>query len=305
MTFMRGRTKACLQSVFRLWAGASRSIKFANLALLLSGIFPLQSVSGYSLEGPSWPAGSVTFQLGLGPAGRTLIDGNTSWNIAASPGFGVWDLSIQRFQLVNVTAANGSVSSGDGLNSIVFATTVFGQAFGSSTLAVTYYRYSGSVISEADILFNSNLSFDSYRGPLRFGTDGRAIGEVRRVLIHELGHALGLAHPDQHGQTVDAIMNSLISNRETTSADDITGAQSMYGVRPPPRVASTTKLANGHMLLQCVGVPSAVNRIEASADLTAGFSTTASLMADASGAFQYEDVDTGSFSKRFYRIAYP
>ena len=91
----------------------------------------------------------------------------------------------------------------------------------------------GGTIAEADILFNKNQQFDSYRGPLRYGTSGWAIGDIRRVFIHELGHALGLDHPDQHGQHVDAIMNSVTSNRETLSADDTAGAQSLYGAPTP------------------------------------------------------------------------
>jgi hypothetical protein len=49
------------------------------------------------------------------------------------------------------------------------------------------------------------------------------------VLLHELGHALGLDHPDTHRQHLAAIMNSVISNQETLSTDDKAGAQSMYG----------------------------------------------------------------------------
>jgi hypothetical protein len=196
--------------------------------------------SGYVLEGTSWPAGTVvTFQMGLGSAGRTLIDGNTSWDTAAAPALGAWNNVMARLRYTD-TVTSPPVSSGDGVNAVVFSNTVFGQKFGSGTLAVTYWRSSGSNIVEADILFNRNQQFDSYRGPLRFGTNGWAIGDIRRVLIHELGHALGLDHPDQHGQHVDAIMNSVTSDRETLSTDDISGAQSMYAAPGPTPMPTPT-----------------------------------------------------------------
>ncbi len=99
-------------------------------------------------------------------------------------------------------------------------------------------------MTEADIIFNSNQNFDSYRGPLKFGSNGYAIGDIRRVLIHELGHALGLAHPDGAGQTVVAIMNSVISNQETLSNDDIAGSQSLYGAPAAPTPTPTPTPAN-------------------------------------------------------------
>src|SRR5438067_3172671 len=189
--------------------------------------------NGYVLEGTRWPAGTVvTFQMGLGSAGRTLIDGNTSWDTAAAPALGAWNNVMARLRYTD-TVTSPPVSSGDGVNAVVFSNTVFGQKFGSGTLAVTSLRSSGSNIVEADILFNRNQQFDSYRGPLRFGSNRLAIGDIRRVLIHELGHALGLDHPDDHGQHVDAIMNSMTSNRETLSSDDISGAQSMYAAPGP------------------------------------------------------------------------
>ncbi|PZR74570.1 MAG: hypothetical protein DLM52_09140 [Chthoniobacterales bacterium] len=186
--------------------------------------------AAYSLSGKKWPSGSVvTFQMGLGAAARTLLDGNTSWDAAAAPAATAWDNVMARLQF-RTTIASPPTSSGDGVNAIVFSSTVFGQSFGSGTLAVTFYSYtSAGVITEADVLFNNHESFDSYRGNLHYGSNGWAIGDIRRVLIHELGHALGLDHPDDNGQHVDAIMNSVTSNRETLSSDDIAGAQALYG----------------------------------------------------------------------------
>ena len=48
------------------------------------------------------------------------------------------------------------------------------------------------------------------------------------MAIHELGHVLGLGHPDQAKQSVTAIMNSTVSNIDTMQADDIGGVQLLY-----------------------------------------------------------------------------
>ena len=51
---------------------------------------------------------------------------------------------------------------------------------------------------------------------------------ITPLLIHELGHALGLGHPDDAGQDVSAIMNSSF-DVYTVQPDDIAGARALYG----------------------------------------------------------------------------
>jgi hypothetical protein len=208
-------------------------------------VFVAAQAKAFSLEGPSWPAGTVVvFQLNLGNPSSTLQDGNTSWNAAVAPALDMWSQNIQRIQTTDVMDSPVAAASGDGLNSVVFSSTVYGDAFGRSTLAITFYRTLGTNFTEADILFNTAQNFNSYRGPLQFASDGTAIPDIRRVLLHEAGHAIGLAHPDTAGQTVDAVMNSVTSDRSTLAQDDINGGQFLYGEpllapTPTPTPSST------------------------------------------------------------------
>jgi hypothetical protein len=205
-------------------------MRFALYALSAAILGLATTARGYVLEGQSWPAGTnLVLQLSLGNPLLPLLDGGTSYNEAVVPGSNMWNSSVQRVQVSHVMNSGVPCSSGDNMNSVVFASSVFGQAFGGSTVAVTYYRYSGSTMREADILFNQAKVFNSYRGPLQFPGPGPAIVDIRRVFLHELGHALGLNHPDTGGQQVVAVMNSIMSNQEVLSPDDIAGGQFLYG----------------------------------------------------------------------------
>jgi len=204
--------------------------KFAVVFVVAATAFLTRDISGYSLEGPKWLSNPV-MQLSLGNAGRVLVDGNTSWNNAAAPALDAWNQVIARIQLGRVLNSTVPVRSGDSFNSMAFSSTVFGQSFGPNTYAVTTYWHSGTTMAEADILFNNAKPWDSYRGALRFGPNGNLIGDIQRISLHELGHAIGLDHPDEAGQNVAAIMNSLISDRYILAADDIAGAQFLYSAR--------------------------------------------------------------------------
>jgi hypothetical protein len=63
--------------------------------------------------------------------------------------------------------------------------------------------------------------------------------------------------------------------------------------------------SNGHFSLTGLTVPNASVNIQASPDLIAPFVTIDTVTADANGAFNYLDVNSSSFQKRFYRAAFP
>jgi hypothetical protein len=202
-------------------------VKFAAVFMIAAAAFLTREVSGYALEGPKW-ASSPVMRLSLGNAGRVLIDGNTSWNHAAAPALDMWNQVIKRIQLGRVFTPRREPHQRDGLNSIALSDMVYGDTWPPSALAVTVLWSSGATITEADVLFNSGRNWDSYRGPLRFTGTGQLIADIQRVALHELGHVIGLDHPDEYAQIMDAIMNSTIWDRYTLSGDDIIGAQHLY-----------------------------------------------------------------------------
>ena len=130
-----------------------------------------------------------------------------------------------RIQLKAVQNSQYSKGERNGRNDLFFATDMYGKAFGHDTLALTTWWYRDDELVEADIGFNQAKRWDSYRGTTKPGL----VYDLRRVALHELGHVLGLGHPDDHGQSVVAMMNSTIGNLDSLTTDDIAGIQEIYG----------------------------------------------------------------------------
>ena len=87
-------------------------------ALLGSGL--CTTAHAYVLEGKSWPTGTtVLMQLNLGSAGRTLQDGNTSWDDAVLPVAGMWNQTIQRVNVSTIVNPLVPVSSGLSSSAVV------------------------------------------------------------------------------------------------------------------------------------------------------------------------------------------
>lgn len=222
-------------------------------ALLAATCLAAATLQAYTFTGSHWTQSPV-MQLQLGPNATPLSDGSPSWDASAQDAWALWNSYIGAIQVQTVPGSSAPIAQGNGYNNVFFSNTVYGSAWGTGVLAVTLTYTSGSTqTAECDVLFNQGLSWDSYRGPQRSTSSG-AVYDFHRVALHEFGHVLGLDHPDQAGQSVVAIMNSTISDLDTLAADDIAGAQALYGPNPAtaasaPAIttqpASQTVLAGG------------------------------------------------------------
>ena len=207
----------------------------------------VQIASGYSyiLDSASnqpvrWPPGSIVMHIQLGSK-ATSSDGTISKAVLNA--IQRWNGSLNLVQFVGLIEAPtpGLYSDGGGTNEIYFNDTIYGTTFGPLTLAITTAWTQGNRRIEADMVFNTAFGWDSFTTAIPTGGPY----DIKRVALHELGHVLGLNHPDQDvpPQTVTAIMNSHISAITDLQADDLLGAQNLYG-DPQGNPPANDKFAN-------------------------------------------------------------
>lgn len=123
----------------------------------------------------------------------------------------------------------------------------------------TYYseRLFGSnswQIDDADIVFNLNYLWTSQ------GEDPNGVGcademYVESVVVHEVGHALGLAHSGVAGATMSPSLSYCTNTMATTEADDEAGLRFLYGTAPCSTCRPYTQYlpGTGHQNLQPCG----------------------------------------------------
>ena len=179
--------------------------------------------SAYWVDYDPWADGTVTLELQFGDESGPLLDGAGSWNQVAQSAIAIWNANLDTITLVGNSESPAPVGEENGFSNLYFSDTVYGDTFGGALAVTIAYGDVGSNRTEADVIFNESYNWNSYRGPLRAGVD-----DFRRVAIHEIGHVLGLNHPDELFEFVNAIMNSTVNDFDTLQADDVEGIEFLY-----------------------------------------------------------------------------
>ena len=194
----------------------------AFLALAVAFTAMTEPANAYVLMATS-PGGRLTMNLAMQAliGNQPVSDAMAQWNAT-----GIGPNVDHGFFIALAGGTAGSCGRNQS-NEVTWSGTDCGLAFGSSTLAVTTNWSSSGKVIEVDMLFNNAKTWSSYSGALKFNADGTSLNDLGRVALHELGHAAGLDHPDEAGQTVASIMNSHISSTYTLQADDIAGAHAI------------------------------------------------------------------------------
>ena len=190
----------------------------------------IESTNAYQFEGLSRPLGStIVLRLGLGSTSFALQDGFGSWNASAADAVAIWNGYLDFIHMTSVSSVSVPQRSNDGVNSVFFSSTVFGESFGEGTLAITAILQDAAGKIETDVIVNSAYRYNSYRGPLRSDSRGR-LYDIHRIFLHEFGHVLGLDHEDRRPLKTK-IMESFISDWDHLGADDIEGVRFFYGAK--------------------------------------------------------------------------
>jgi hypothetical protein len=204
----------------------SRTLVFTVLALLIAG-----SISAYVLLSPrrTWDSPPNVIVDSRGQSSVTDGNGGASRTAAAITSNQAWNGAGEGTVL---TASVGSVAGwqlGDGQPMLNFTDPE--RVCTGSCLAATFTGfYSGrgdgtNRINDADIVTNTSFSWTS---------EGEADGcssefFIEGVMVHEVGHLLGLGHSNVSGATMFPSVSSCNNAPATTAADDNSAINDLYG----------------------------------------------------------------------------
>ncbi len=119
------------------------------------------------------------------------------------------------------TVVTQDANGADGVNLVTFINSVANNAAVGSALAVSLVSFNSSlVLTDADIVFNSSVSFTT------LGTSGRF--DIQSIATHEYGHNFGLNHTGVTSATMFPFTAQEATHQRSLSPDDIAGINGVY-----------------------------------------------------------------------------
>lgn len=129
------------------------------------------------------------------------------------------------FQFEELKGVSADVcDNSDRINTIGWSRDFCGFTQPRTTLAVTISTYRADRGTGRITLLERDIAFGPYAP-----WDGDIVEVFKNTMLHELGHVIGLDHPNDYGQNMPAMMNFGSKSFNSLQQDDIDGVVALYG----------------------------------------------------------------------------
>lgn len=194
----------------------SKKNLFALAIALTVVVLSAEPMMAYTLLSPRRTWASTPISVRVYTTGNNSIndgDGGVTAVVGAVRAWGIISSSSTTQQAVRGTAPSTIMLNSNGK-----------ICTGSCLAATLTGYYSGNTIYDADIYTNTRFSYTSSRE-----TDGCS-GEydIDGIMVHEVGHVIGLGHSSVSGATMYPSVSSCNYNNRTLEADDLAGKNDLY-----------------------------------------------------------------------------
>lgn len=203
--------------------------RFSLLAALTAIGFALTAGPGRAqsnYDGGWWTTRPLQFTVDVSAAGAATANA-TARQEAVAAAARAWNAAIGAEVIVTTNATVSDPRFGDGASAIYFAN-AFSTQNGTSSFSGEFAHTATDQslfgeFYESDLVFNPVHAWAVYAGALQLDGGSNRIPDLYRVALHEMGHSLGLRHPDSDATVT--IMRSEMTDLDDLQAIDLADAK--------------------------------------------------------------------------------